>query len=100
MIMRCRQRDLENFRDEWRTYAARWRSQDSTLLRNQFLKNIEISVIEALYDRFGTDNMTNIPISRLFIEIERIAVVKQSDLFNKVRSGRTFGDRLRALAYV
>ena len=108
--MLCCQQDFENFRVEWRRYKARWRSQDSTLLCDQFLMNVEISVIEALQDRFGTDNMTDIPISRLLIEIERIAVVKQSDLFNKVRlmearqepkkPTRTFVDRLRGLAYV
>ena len=109
LTLRCHQQDFENFRDEWWRYAARWRSQDRTLLLDQFLKGVEINVIEALQERFGTDKMTTIPVLRLLMTIERIAVVKQSDLFNKVRlmearqepeEPRTFGDRLRGLAYV
>ena len=85
LTLRCHQQDFENFRDEWWRYAARWRSQDSTLLCDQLLKGAEISVRKSLQDTLGTDRLTSISATKLLMEIERIAVVKQYDLLNMVR---------------
>ena len=67
LTMRCHQQDFENFRDEWWRYAARWRSQDSTLLHDQLLKGVEISMRKALQDTLGTDRLTSISATKLLM---------------------------------
>ena len=84
--MGCCQQEFETFKDEWRRYAARLRTQDSTLLRDQLLQCVETSLRRALMNTIDADRMASISATNLLVEIEKTAVVKQSDLLNKFRS--------------
>ena len=106
----CCHQDFGFFRDEWRRYAASSRTPDNTLLRDQLLQCAETNLRKTLQNTISADRMISITVEDLMVKIEKAAVVKQSDLLDKVKLMKakqdcdepikTFLARLRGLANI